>query len=64
MKPNAPPPQFVMSPLLLANGPQAKEELRHFEHQVHDRLALAAHARTCRFPLSHHRHPFRSVAAD
>src|SRR5262245_29884677 len=43
-------------PCSLTKGPQPKEALRHFEHQVRYRLALASGDPTCRFPLSHRGH--------
>src|SRR5262249_61780177 len=43
-------------PCSLTKGPQPKEELRHFEHQVCYRLALASENPTRRLPLSHRGH--------
>src|SRR5262245_64745774 len=44
-------------PCTLTKGPQPKEALRHFEHQVCYRLALASEDPTGRLPLSHRGHP-------
>src|SRR5262245_13485983 len=43
-------------PCSLTKGPQPKEALRHFEHQVRYRLALASGDPTGRLPLSHRGH--------
>ena len=53
MKPNAPPPQLVMSPVFWPIGPYPEEALGHFEHQLGDRLGLAVDGWTTAFrPVS------------
>src|SRR5262249_5132422 len=44
-------------PCSLTKGPQTKEELRHFEHQLRDRRALASADPTGPFPMSNRGHP-------